>query len=121
VNKHHVFLVLSILWVLFGVWSTYFNISRDAGFAIGAGVVMICFGVYLSFLNYGKLKTNNNGHKFIDEFAEMQQIYREYYGDGSKKPNGHCFQGWLGPTYGWVETDEHFKKRISKKMEAERD
>ena len=77
-NKYHVFLVLNVLWVLFGVWMTYFNIFRDAGFvSISAGVVMIWFGIHWSFLNYGKLKTSRKSPEIV--FVEVKSLKERWF------------------------------------------
>lgn len=56
-------------------------------------------------------------NSILDNLAKLQPICRETYGtDRSNKPNNHCNWERLLPTtsseFGWVENDEHFRKRL---------
>lgn len=59
----------------------------------------------------------------LDYLMSLPQVSREIYGyDESLKPNDYCV--WAQTGYNicvmaWVETDEHFRKRIKEKFDTE--
>jgi hypothetical protein len=53
----------------------------------------------------------------LNRWSDMTAVVREHYeGEAHTKPNDHCNWGLLFPTvgspYGWVENDEHLRKRM---------
>lgn len=59
----------------------------------------------------------------LDYLMSLPQVSREIYGyDESLKPNDYCVWAQTGYSIcvmAWVETDEHFRKRIKQKFDTE--
>ena len=53
----------------------------------------------------------------LDKLAAIHSVTRDIYGyDEHDKPNEHCTWqsiGFVHEIYAWVETDKHFKERLT--------
>lgn len=59
----------------------------------------------------------------LDRIAGLTAVCRmTYKGDENNKPNDHCYWDRIYPTadspFGWVENDDHLRKRVRNKFNA---